>query len=194
MPTITERERHEGCLMRLAPVPLFFASDPDEAIRMSGESSRTTHGARSCVDACRFFGGLIVGALRGEPKETLLSRRYSPTGDAWKKEPLCPEVDEIASGSYKRKSPPEIVGSGYVVKSLESALWAFHCSGTFEEGCLLAANLGDDADTTAAVYGQIAGAYYDIRGIPERWRNRIAYADLVLRFAAGLVDGKSMSG
>jgi ADP-ribosylglycohydrolase len=187
------RSAGNGSLMRLAPVPLFFASDPEEAIRMSGESSRTTHGACACVDACRFFGGLIVGALRGEPKDTLLSPRYSPTGEAWK-DSLCPEIDEIVSGSYKRKSPPEIVGSGYVVKSLEAALWAFHCSGSFEEGCLHAANLGDDADTTAAVYGQIAGAYYGIRGIPEQWRKRIAYADLVLRFAAGLGNGKSTSG
>jgi ADP-ribosylglycohydrolase len=93
-----------------------------------------------------------------------------------------------------RSVPPEIVGSGYVVKSLEAALWAFHCSGSFEEGCLLAANLGDDADTTAAIYGQIAGVCYGIQGIPERWRTRIAHADLVLRFAVGLGDGKSTSG
>lgn len=53
------------------------------------------------------------------------------------------------------------------MKSLEAALWAFHKSATFEEICLLAVNLGDDADTTAAIYGQIAGAYYGIDGIPH---------------------------
>ncbi|MDP2644144.1 MAG: ADP-ribosylglycohydrolase family protein [Desulfobacterales bacterium] len=73
---------------------------------------------------------------------------------------LCPEIDEIACGSFKRKEPPQIVGSGYVVKSLEAALWAFARSSSFREGCLFAVNLGDDADTTGAIYGQLAGAFY----------------------------------
>ena len=66
------------------------------------------------------------------------------------------------------------MGSGYVVRSMEAALWAFHRSSSFEEGCLLAVNLGDDADTTAAIYGQLAGAYYGIDGIPREWRDVIA--------------------
>jgi hypothetical protein len=57
-------------------------------------------------------------------------------------------VDEVAAGSFLRREPPEIKGSGYVVRSLEAALWAFSRSMGFEEGALLAVNLGDDADTT----------------------------------------------
>ena len=128
--------------MRLAPVPLFFARDPEEAVRMSGESSLTTHGTVACVDACRYFGGLVVGALQGSTKGALLSPRYSPVAGLWEREPLCPEIDEVAEGSFLRREPPEIVGSGYVVKSLEAALWAFHNSESFKEGCLLAVNLG----------------------------------------------------
>lgn len=109
----------------------------------------------------------------------MLAPRYSPVPDLWDRNPLCAEVDEIASGSFKRKEPPEIVGSGFVVKSLEAALWAFHKSATFEEICLLAVNLGDDADTTVAIYGQIAGAYYGIDGIPLSWRERIAHNALI---------------
>lgn len=67
--------------------------------------------------------------------------------------------------------------------SLESALWAFYKSKSFEEGCLLAVKLGDDADTTGAVYGQLAGAFYGLQGIPERWRNKIAYAETILSFS-----------
>ena len=175
-----------GSLMRLAPVPLFFASDPEYAIHMSGESSRTTHGATTCVDACRYFGGLIVGAVQGESKEELLSPRYSPVAGLWDRQSLCAEIDEIAAGSFKSKEAPEIVGSGYVVKSLEAALWAFHKSSTFEEGCLLAVNLGDDADTTAAIYGQIAGAFYGLDGIPPQWRELIAEGALITKLANGL--------
>jgi ADP-ribosyl-[dinitrogen reductase] hydrolase len=75
----------------------------------------------------------------------------------WRDEPLDPEIDEIAAGSFKRRRPPEIKGTGFVVRSLEVAMWAFSTTGDFREGCLAAANLGDDADTTAAVYGQLAG-------------------------------------
>ncbi len=175
-----------GSLMRLAPVPLFFASDPELAIQMSGESSRTTHGATTCVDACRYFGGLIVGALLGESKDMLLAPRYAPIAGLWDRLLLCEEIEEIAAGSFQRKEPPEIVGSGYVVASLEAALWAFSQSSNFREGCLLAVNLGNDADTTAAIYGQIAGAYYGLEGIPSCWRESIAQRALISQLADGL--------
>ncbi len=150
-----------GSLMRLAPVPLFFVEQPAEAIERSGESSRTTHGAQTAVDACRYFGGLIVGVVQGVAKEELLSDRFAPVQEYWRKNKLVGEIDEIAAGSFKERKPPEIEGSGYVVKCLEAALWAFYNSNSFREGCLLAINLGDDADTTGAVYGQLAGALLD---------------------------------
>lgn len=172
-----------GSLMRLAPVPLFFAAEPRQAVAISGQSSRTTHGTETCIDACRYFGGLIVGAVRGESKEALLSAQYTPADRLWDEQPLCAEVAEVASGSFKRRKPPAIEGSGYVVKALEAALWAFSQSESYEAGCLLAVNLGDDADTMAAIYGQIAGAYYGLEGVPERWRTRIAHAQLIVDFA-----------
>ncbi len=175
-----------GSLMRLAPVPMFFASNPERAIQMSAESSRTTHGTRTCLDACRYFGGLLVGALMGVTKPELLEQRYTPTGDQWNLDPLCPEIDEIASGSFKDKNPPDIIGSGYVVRSLEAALWAFNKSSTFEEGCLLAVNLGDDADTTGAIYGQLAGAFYGVEHIPEQWLNCLAFKAMIQQFADDL--------
>jgi ADP-ribosylglycohydrolase len=165
-----------GSLMRLAPVPLFFSSDPAKAIEFSGESSRTTHGAAVCVDACRYLGALVVGALRGANKEELLSERYSLVPGYWEESPLAPQIDDVARGSFKEKEPPEIVGRGYVVESLEAALWAFCRTGTFRDGCLAAVNLGNDADTTAAIYGQLAGAHYAAGGIPEAWQDQLAMA------------------
>lgn len=180
-----------GSLMRLAPAPLFFASEPELAIRMSGESSRTTHGATTCVDACRYFGGLLVGAVQGVDKDTLLSARYAPVPGLWEREPLCTDIDRVAAGSFKRgKESSEIVGSGYVVESLEAALWAFSHSTNFRDGCLLAVNLGDDADTTAAIYGQIAGAYYGVDGIPVEWRERVAMGELITQLADGLWEAE----
>ncbi|MBN2549012.1 MAG: ADP-ribosylglycohydrolase family protein [Anaerolineales bacterium] len=177
-----------GSLMRLAPAPMFYAQKPEEAIFYSGESSRTTHGAPQAVDACRYYGGLLVGALNGVPKEELLSTYYCPIPGFWQTHPLEPAIDEIARGSFKVRQPPQIKGSGYVVQALEAALWAFYRSESFREGCLLSANLGDDADTTAAICGQIAGAFYCEQGIPAEWRSRLALLDTITKLAEGLFD------
>lgn len=174
-----ENSAGNGSLMRLAPVPVYYRADPASAVEMSGESSRTTHGTAATVDACRYYGGLIVGALRGASKEELLSAMYSPAPALWSARPLHACIAEVADGSFRTKQPPDIVGSGYVVRSLEAALWAFHNSNSFREGCLMAVNLGNDADTTAAIFGQLAGAYYGLDDIPAEWRGRLARQDLL---------------
>lgn len=180
------RTAGNGSLMRLAPVPLFYARDPRAALDRAGDSSRTTHAAPEAVDACRWFAGLVVGALSGVVRAELLGERWSPVPGYFDAHPLSPAVDEVACGSFQRRRPPEIQGSGYVVRSLEAALWAFHHTDDFEAGCLAAANLGDDADTTAAIYGQLAGAYYGIDAIPARWRERIVMPELILGLADAL--------
>lgn len=175
-----------GSLMRLAPVPLYFRNSPRDAILRAADSSRTTHAAPEAVDACRYAAALIVGAVNGASKDELLAPRYSPDPGVWDEAPLAPAVDAIAFGSYRDHDPPRIRGTGYVVHSLEAALWAFHRSSTFREGALLAVNLGDDADTTGAVYGQIAGAYYGLSGIPAEWLRRLAKRELIEDYAARL--------
>ena len=172
-----------GSLMRLAPVPMFFADDPREAIARAAESSRTTHGALEAVDACRYFAGLLTAALAGVDKHTLLQPAYSPIDGQWESEPLAAKIAAVANGSFKYREPPAIKGTGYVVESLEAALWAFHKSETFREGALLAVNLGDDADTTGAIYGQIAGAYYGAQAIPTEWLRRLTMAKEIAAMA-----------
>lgn len=176
-----------GSIMRLAPVAMRFADDPARAVDHCALSSRTTHGAPEAVDACRYFGGLIVGALRGASKDELLSERYSPAEPIADGE-LAQKIDEVARGSFKKLHPPQIKGSGYVVKSLEAALWAFYTTTDFRSGALAAVNLGDDADTTGAVYGQIAGAYYGAEAIPDTWRQKIAMRADIEALASALFE------
>lgn len=168
-----------GSLMRLAPVPIFCFGRGLDAMAMAADSSRTTHGAPVAVDACRYLAALVTGALTGTPKADLLSPQYAPRLDYWQAQPLHPVIATIANGSYARKAPPAIRGTGYAADSLEAALWAFRASDNFRDGCLLATNLGNDADTTAAVYGQLAGAYYGERGIPAEWRERLTHRALI---------------
>jgi ADP-ribosyl-[dinitrogen reductase] hydrolase len=182
------RSAGNGSIMRLAPVPMFFARHLEIAVEYSARSSLTTHAARLAVDACRYFGALLVGALNGVSKDQLLPERNYPTPDFWQSDPLAAEIDAIATGSFRLRQPPQIRGSGYVVESLEAALWAFDRSHDFREGCLMAANLGDDADTTAAVYGQLAGAYYGEEGIPSEWRNSLAFREEIQDLADRLLE------
>jgi ADP-ribosyl-[dinitrogen reductase] hydrolase len=179
-----------GSLMRLAPVPLAFRQNIALAIHNVGESSRVTHAAPVAVAACRYFAGLLLGALEGRPKEQLLSSLFYPglDRDHWRRQPLPGEIAEIANGSFKLKEPPEIKGSGFVVRSLEAALWAFYHSYSFKEGAQRAVNLGDDADTTGAIYGQLAGAYYGVNGIPQDWIERLAFRELISEKATALFD------
>ena len=176
-----------GSLMRLAAVPLLYAHDPAAAVHYAAESSRTTHGSAEAVDACRYMAHLIVNAVHGVDKQDLLSPRdrLQIDGDA---APLVARVAAIAAGSFKSKDVSEIDASGYVVHTLEAALWAFHQTGTFRDGALLAVNLGEDADTTGAVFGQIAGAHYGITGIPEEWLATVHRADDIRRLANRLCE------
>jgi ADP-ribosyl-[dinitrogen reductase] hydrolase len=185
-----EHTAGNGSIMRLSPLPLFFAHDPEVAIARAADSSRTTHGAREAVDGCRYLAALIVGALQNRSKEELTSPLFTPVPELWEREPLAPKIHAVASASFLTREPPAIRGSGYVVDSLEAALWAFKKSTSFEHGALLAVNLGDDADTTGAVYGQIAGAYYGVEGIPEKWRRKLAHLDTLENFATRLMRGQ----
>ncbi|MEK7950867.1 ADP-ribosylglycohydrolase family protein [Luteolibacter soli] len=172
-----------GSIMRLAPVPIFFR-DADEAIHYAAESSRGTHQAATCLDACRYLAGMLWGLLHGATKDEVLAPSYHPSGKNW--EGMDQAIATIAAGSFKEKEPPMIRGTGYVVQSLEAALWAFHRSKSFEEGALLAVNLGEDADTTGAIFGQIAGAYYGLDGIPAGWLEKLHGREMILDFASKL--------
>ncbi len=184
---VSARAAGNGSLMRLAPVPLFFARDGAAAIERSGESSRTTHGATTLCRCVPLFRRVDRRGRAGADKDTLLSPRYSPVPGYWRSARSA-EIDEIAAGSFKKKNPPAIRGTGFVVDCLEAALWAFYNSANFRDGCLRAVNLGDDADTTGAVYGQIAGAYYGESGIPQNWRAKLAMRETIESLADKLFE------
>ncbi|GAC1324508.1 MAG: ADP-ribosylglycohydrolase family protein [Chloroflexota bacterium] len=177
-----------GSIMRLAPIPLFYMRDARDAVEKAADSSRTTHGAEEAVDGCRYLAALIVGAVAGAGKDALLAEHFEPVPGLWREHPPAPRIEEIAAGSFRRKNPPDIRGTGYVVRSLEAALWALYHSESFRDGALLAVNLGDDADTTGAVYGQLAGAVYGEQDIPAEWRARLVHRELIESYADRLFE------
>lgn len=173
-----------GSIMRLAPVPLFFYPDTARAVEFAAASSETTHRAATALDACRLLALLICRALDGLSKDEVLFTPYPGFASA----PLVPEIAALAAGDYRTKSRDQIDGSGYVVKSLEAALWCFYTTDSYRAAVLAAANLGNDADTTAAVCGQLAGAYYGVDAIPAQWLERLAYRELICGLADALFN------
>jgi ADP-ribosylglycohydrolase len=173
-----------GPLMKLAPVALAYAADEREAVRLAAQSALTTHGAPQAADAARYFAGLLVGALRGASIDQLLHEGvFEPVPGIWARAPLHPEVAGVAAGSFLHKEPPAIRGAGYVVHALEAALWAVSRTRTFEDAVLAAVNLGDDADTTAAIAGQLAGALHGAGAIPPRWREKLVMRERIEELA-----------
>ena len=173
-----------GSLMRLAPIALYFAGDPALAESQAAASSRTTHAAREAVDACRLFARLLLRGLAGLPRDEILApgAPFDP--------PLAPAIEVLRSGAFLRKHRDEIRGTGYCVPSLEAALFCFARAGSFSEAVLAAANLGDDADTTAAIAGQIAGAHFGEEGIPRVWRERLHRGAEIARLADALMRAR----
>jgi ADP-ribosyl-[dinitrogen reductase] hydrolase len=173
-----------GGLMRLAPVPMYYALDEAAAFRFAGESTRTTHGAQEAIECSRLFGLQLRAALLGEPREAILAVSYP--------EALSARVQALASGSYFHKPAEQVKGSGYSVEALEAALWCFWNTESFKDAVLKAANLGDDADTTAAICGQLAGAYYGVQQIPSAWIDRIAMRDDIIILADRLLSERQI--
>ena len=112
------------------------------------ESSRTTHASPQCLSACAYLGVVLCGLMHGLAREEVLDADWEPARRLRELFPLHTEILDVAQGGFRSKRPPAIKGSGYVVRSLEAALWAFHDAADFREAVLRAVNLGDDADTT----------------------------------------------
>ena len=189
----SERASGNGSIMRLAPVPIryagLFPNDLAELVRYCVESSLPTHASPQCLSACAYMGLILAGLIQGCPRQDVLAASWPPLRRLREIYPLHAEVDAVAEGSFRQKEPPQIIGSGYVVKSLEAALWAFHDAKNFRQAVLRAVNLGDDADTTGAVCGQLAGAYWGESGIPLEWRDGLTRPEMIEKALGGLVDG-----
>lgn len=169
-----------GSLMRLTPVVMFYDPVLEQLIHYAGESSRTTHGARECVDSCCYFATLLHLAFCGADKPEILSNSLYAA--------QTKKVSAIQQGSYQQKTVDHIKGTGYVIDCLEAALWCFYSTDNFRDAILAAANLGEDADTTAAVCGQIAGAYYGVEGIPTDWLEKLIMREEIKKISNQLTE------
>lgn len=167
-----------GSLMRLAPVAVRFWNDRSALRDAAARQSRTTHAAAEAVDACVAYAEIIADAIEGKPRSEVLAPRRAPANGA---------IADIVDGSWRGRRRQEIKSSGYVVHALEAALWSVGRTADFRGAVLVAANLGDDADTTAAIGGQLAGALGGSSALPAKWIDRLALKDRLIAAAEPLL-------
>lgn len=168
-----------GSLMRLAPVAIRHPRDATTRREVAALQSRTTHAAAEAVDACVLWADLLAEAIEGQPRaEVLAPRRYDGAA----------KIVALAGGAWRGKARASIRGSGYVVDALEASLWCIGSTATFRDAVLKAANLRDDADTTAAITGQLAGALYGASAIPAGWLEKLVWRDRIENRARHLFD------
>jgi ADP-ribosyl-[dinitrogen reductase] hydrolase len=170
---------------------MFFHPDMQQAVRYSGTSSRTTHGAMECIESCRVLGGVLYNALDGEYKDSVIGLLGIPPDLL---EVHSEKIRAIVDCAYLGKKRHEIRSRGYVVDTLEAALWSFATTESFREAVLTAANLGFDADTVAAVTGQVAGAFYGADAIPREWLEKLYLRDVIDKMARSLAEANAEKG
>ncbi|GEO02220.1 ADP-ribosylglycohydrolase [Novosphingobium sediminis] len=174
-----------GSLMRLSPVAIRHWPDPATLVDVAKRQSLTTHGAPQAVEACARFALVLADAIAGRD---------------WREALDCQETSDdlaiaaIIKGNWRSKGRLDIASSGYVIHSLEAAFWCVDQTETFRDAVLIAANLGDDADTTAAITGQLAGVVHGAGAIPQTWLDKLAWREdiesLASRLFAASLEGR----
>lgn len=198
-------------IFRIAPIVLKYYEHPQICLKYIEVATKLTHISRTCSDMCRFYGSLMIGAIMGVSKNTLLSDQfnimdittYGPlkynkftqrfidnctdtivttdnqqlkcksTKDNKFLRSLFPAVRQIQQGSYKSKKRDQVISDNNILNCVEAALWSFHSTNTFEEGCIFAVNLGLYSSAIGAIYGQLAGIYYGFKNIPQKWVSKL---------------------
>jgi ADP-ribosyl-[dinitrogen reductase] hydrolase len=173
-----------GSLMRLSPVAVRHFADRAKLRDVAARQSRTTHAAPEAVDACVLYAEMLADAIEGRPRSEVLRAREAPYSG---------KIAQVALGSWRGLPRDSVKSSGYVAHSLEASLWSVGRTASFEGAVLLAANLADDADTTAAITGQLAGALYGEDGIPTAWKTKVAWEKRIAETADALATAGSPS-
>lgn len=168
-----------GSIIRLAPTAIFRRHSLSATWRESATQSRITHSAEEAINCCQLLAAQLHLALNGADKDEALSAMVRA---------LLPRPLIINAGEYKQKSRDQIRSSGYVIDTLEAALWAVWNTDNFKDAILLAANLADDADSVAATAGQIAGALYGVSGMPQDWVRKVAWSEHIQELARKLFE------
>ncbi|KAJ5469283.1 hypothetical protein N7539_008901 [Penicillium diatomitis] len=181
-----EEASGNGSLMRISPLGIALWESPGQAKKLAREQSMVTHPSLACLEACEAYTELVCMAMSGCSKEGL----GQAIGQFQFQHPaLVSRLSQyISVQDWRAKSPVDMTSSGWVVDTLEVALWALFKYDSWEEGALAVVNLGGDSDTAGAVYGGLAGIVYGFESMPERWVKGMQNGRLIRDVAEAFAD------
>jgi ADP-ribosylglycohydrolase len=190
---LDEASNGNGSLMRIAPAPLYFCNEPDEVLfQRIQEISAMTHGHFRSVLACVIFSKIMIELLKGVEKSKALQNASASISDLSLKNKFNADemknFESILSGKIHRVNEDQIQSSGYVLHTLEAALWCFLRTDSYHDAVLKAVNLGGDTDTTACVTGALAGLYYGEPSLPEAWLRKLARQQDIVKLSEGFTE------
>ena len=166
-----------GTIMRLAPVVIAAHEKTTiEAIRrLASISARETHYSHEAEAGTEIFAVLLYNAVYETDKARILDIAKHSSGQHY---------DAMLAKLLPLPDPEQLKDrQGYIVYTLQIALWGFLNYDTFEDGMMAVMSLGGDVDTTMAVYGQLAGAYYGLEAIPHEWQRDVYLGDEIIDLA-----------
>lgn len=191
-----ESANGNGSLMRILPVALYFAGAGTPAILEAAHRvSSLTHRHPRSLMACGYYCVLAANLLHGLEFSRACQEAVGQVLPHYRQPPYSNELHHFArvfSGRLAGLDEAQIFSDGYVIHTLEAAIWCLYQSNSFAKAVLKAVNLGGDSDTTAAVTGGLAGIMYGFRAIPGEWLAAVARGDeldhLFRRFVARLAS------
>ena len=179
------RDNGNGSLMRILPVALYCyykKSTKDEIYKLTRDISSLTHGHEIAILGCYIYVLFVIDLLSGkdmyESYELIKKEDYSH----FTNESLN-VYNRILNKDIFELSENEIKSSGYVVDSLEAALWCLLNTDNYKNALLTAVNLGGDTDTIAAITGSMAGIIYGKESIPQEWLDKMLKVDYLIELS-----------
>ncbi|MBI5065890.1 ADP-ribosylglycohydrolase family protein [Candidatus Woesearchaeota archaeon] len=184
----SERDNGNGSLMRILPIVFFVKNKKsDDKFRIIAQVSSITHGHIRSIISCAIYVEFAINILKGQDKEEAYENMKDVIIDFYKNEEKeLKNFSRILKDDVASFSEEEINSTGYVVDTLEAALWCFLNTSSYKNAVLTAVNLGNDTDTVAAVTGGLAGIYYGFEKIPKKWINQIARKEDIIKLAEKL--------
>ena len=181
-----ERSNGNGSLMRIHPFVMYatasFLKGNEEGYWLWMEcikrASSLTHAHNRSIMGCYIYGYCLSFLLKEATRESLIAG-IKFAGEDLDYLPEFEHYNRIFDSNFEKLTIDDIKSTGYVVDTLEAALWCVLTTNNYRDCVLKAVNLGDDTDTVAAVAGGLAGALYGYNAIPKEWLDTLKRRDYI---------------
>lgn len=184
-----EGDNGNGSLMRILPLAFsVMGLSDEEKYKRIKEVSSLTHAHMRSVISCCIYIEIAINIIKGMNKEESVKNMKPKIEQNFGREEEYHYFHKILKKDISLEKEEFIRTSGYVIDTLEASIWCFLNGNSFEETVLKAVNLGGDTDTIGAVTGGLAGIYYGVENIPQKWRDVLAKKEEIVELSERLYE------